>query len=421
MNSFEPLPPLSVATCRYITEHATASVAQLALRGCKTPEVDLPTALIHIEALQRLRTKVPTWVATQGLRFPVRLALEQCSGEVIARHKAQTIRTWLHDLLPTAALTALRLADITGGQGVDFWALATALQPAEAHYIEQHPLLCAAAAHNMPLLGVAQAQIHYTTAEAWLHSIADDSLDLIYLDPARRDAHGRKTVLLQDCTPDLITLLPLLLQKAPAVVAKLSPMLDLHATALQLPGLQAIHVYSHQGECKEVLLCIGRTASAEPRTYCHAMDYDAHFDFLPSAERTAAIPMATTLGTYLYEPDVAVMKAHAFAHVLHGTDLAKLHPHSHLYTSDTLHTTFAGRRFRVCATTPIDKKAVRTTFELLTQQAKIKPKANLTVRNFPTTVAELHKRLQLAEGGHLYLFATTLHDGSHVLLWCEKA
>ena len=47
-------------------------------------------------------------------------------------------------------------------------------------------------------------------------------------------------------------------------------------------------------------------------------------------------------------------------------------------------------------------------------------KANLTIRNFPATVADLRKRLKLAEGGDTYLFATTLTDGRKALLRCSK-
>ena len=47
-------------------------------------------------------------------------------------------------------------------------------------------------------------------------------------------------------------------------------------------------------------------------------------------------------------------------------------------------------------------------------------KANLTVRNFPATVAELRKRINLAEGGDTYLFASTLNNGQKILIRCEK-
>ena len=48
-------------------------------------------------------------------------------------------------------------------------------------------------------------------------------------------------------------------------------------------------------------------------------------------------------------------------------------------------------------------------------------KANLTVRNFPSTVAELRKKWKLAEGGEDYLFATTVADGSFAIIHCKKA
>jgi hypothetical protein len=47
-------------------------------------------------------------------------------------------------------------------------------------------------------------------------------------------------------------------------------------------------------------------------------------------------------------------------------------------------------------------------------------KANLTIRNFPSSVADLRKRLKLKEGGECYLFATTLSDESKVLIKCRK-
>jgi hypothetical protein len=46
--------------------------------------------------------------------------------------------------------------------------------------------------------------------------------------------------------------------------------------------------------------------------------------------------------------------------------------------------------------------------------------ANITVRNFPLTVAELRKRLKLSEGGSVYIFATTLANGNHVLIVCQR-
>ena len=85
----------------------------------------------------------------------------------------------------------------------------------------------------------------------------------------------------------------------------------------------------------------------------------------------------------------------------------------HLYTSDEKLPYFPGRWFRVDGWCGFGKHEVK---ELL----KDIRKANLTVRNFPATVADLRKRLKLAEGGDTYLFATTLNNGQKVLLRCGK-
>ena len=47
-------------------------------------------------------------------------------------------------------------------------------------------------------------------------------------------------------------------------------------------------------------------------------------------------------------------------------------------------------------------------------------KANITVRYFPISVAELRKRLRLTDGGNTYIFATTIGK-EHLLVITEKA
>ena len=46
--------------------------------------------------------------------------------------------------------------------------------------------------------------------------------------------------------------------------------------------------------------------------------------------------------------------------------------------------------------------------------------ANLTIRNFPATVADLRKRLKLKDGGEDYIFATTTVNDTHILIRCKK-
>ena len=100
--------------------------------------------------------------------------------------------------------------------------------------------------------------------------------------------------------------------------------------------------------------------------------------------------------------------------ILSRTGVEKLHPNSHLYTSDILIADFPGRVFRIISQCSFNKKEIKTCLSDL-------KKANLTVRNFPATVAELRKRINLPEGGDTYLFASTLNNGQKILIRCEKA
>jgi len=88
-------------------------------------------------------------------------------------------------------------------------------------------------------------------------------------------------------------------------------------------------------------------------------------------------------------------------------------PHSHLFVSSRPVPQFPGRGFSVVSVSPMNKRALRQALAGIAQ-------ANIAVRNFPLTVAELRKRLRLADGGSVYVFATTLADRSHVLIICKK-
>lgn len=116
----------------------------------------------------------------------------------------------------------------------------------------------------------------------------------------------------------------------------------------------------------------------------------------------------------MYEPNASILKAGAFRSIASAFHLSKLHPNSHLYTSDERIEEFPGRIFRVTGYSGLNKKELKN---LLNEVDK----ANLTVRNFPQSVAELRKRLKIADGGDIYLFATTLNDERKIIIRCEKA
>ena len=74
-------------TRAFIREHREDDIRVLALQGRHPVGVDMPWALEQIAGWQTARRKLPSWAAVEGIVFPPRLSLEQCSSEPTARYK----------------------------------------------------------------------------------------------------------------------------------------------------------------------------------------------------------------------------------------------------------------------------------------------------------------------------------------------
>lgn len=381
----------------FIREHAGDDVRSLALQAARYPEVDMRVAATQIEGRRLAKSKLPAWAAVEGVIYPVRLSMEQCSSEATARYKASLVQ-------------GTRLADLTGGFGIDCSYMSE--QFAHTTYVERNEELCAIATHNFALLGKA-VEVRQGQCEEMLDTLPEQ--DWIFLDPARRDRGGNKVVALNDCEPDVCALEPLLLQKSAHVMVKCSPMLDISQAIGQLRSVTEVHVVAVAGECKELLFVLSRDKDSSEIRLCTVNIQGEHtqtFDYLLGEEAETTCHYANRLGQYLYEPNSALMKAGCYRLPAQRYGLDKLHPNTHLYTSDTLVEGFPGRVFKVEGCHGFSKKELKA---LDCRQA------NLAVRNFPEHVDTLRKRLRIGDGGATYLFATTLHDGAKVLIRCVKA
>jgi hypothetical protein len=343
--------------------------------------------------------KLPRWAEIDGLCAPPSISMEQCSSEKAASYKKIVVQR----LFPQSGGA---MTDLTGGYGVDFTTLAPIFK--HATYVEQNAELCRIAQHNFPLLNVQSADIINGEAEEILSTLSPQ--DLIYLDPARRSNVGRKVLLVEDCTPNAAELMPTLLEKAKHVMIKLSPMLDITRAMQSLGPAAEVHIVAVGGECKELLL-LYPCDKGLTKIICHDDRYDFSFD--ANAESRAAVKYTDEVKTFLYEPGAAVLKAGAFRLISERFGLEKLHPNSHLYTAEHLVEDFPGRVFRVHTVSGFGKREIRPLLAA-TQQA------NLAVRNFPGTVAELRKRFKLRDGGEDYWFATTLYNERHVIIATQK-
>lgn len=237
--------PLSEATLRFIREHRRDDVRSLALQARKYPTVDMPAAITQIAGRQAAEEKIPSWASRENLLYPIHLSLEQCSSEITARYKAAIIT---QSSTPHATFT-----DLTGDFGIDCAFLSAQFR--QATYVERQETLCEIAAHNFPLLGLKHITVCHQDSVQHLQAMSP--VDWIFIDLARRDGHGGKTVAISDCEPDVSAFENLLLEKAQHVLIKLSPMLDLTLALHDMKHVQEAHIVSVGNECKELLLVLG--------------------------------------------------------------------------------------------------------------------------------------------------------------------
>lgn len=405
----------------YIVANRQRRVEDLALELSRRKDLDASFVLRQIEGWQRMRVKVPRWTEVDDIHFPPRLALEQCSGQPAAEYKARV----------ASSLSGEHgsFCDLTGGMGIDFSFIAPLYNTCT--YVEQRAELVEAARHNFPLLRLPETHIVHGDGIAHLKTM--QSVDLLFLDPARRDANGGKTVLIEDCEPDVKALLPLLRSKCRWLMVKLSTMLDIRRTIATLPAIREVHVFSSGGECKDLLLVIegeaGKADNAyesapsesaaekttEPTIFCS--DEHSTLTFTPSQEAATSCATAESLEGYLFEPGPSIMKAGAYRTVAAHYGIAPLQSNSHLYVAPHPVDHFQGRTFRIVATYTFSKQDLKALAESLKAEGG---KANLTVRNFPATVADLRKRLKIKEGGSTYLFATTDAQDRKIIIACKK-
>ena len=423
-------------TWDFVRAHRDGDVRELALHAKRKDGVDMPVALDQIAGWQTARTKLPQWAASDDIIYPPHLSMEQCSSQFTAQYKTEVARRLIaratadashrsgDQPTPSVQTGATSLVDLTGGFGVDCSYMARAVD--HATYVERQEHLCVLAEHNMAALGLTHVDVVNADAEAYLPTMPP--VTLIFIDPARRDSHGSRTYAIADCTPDVLSMKDMLLAKAQYVMVKLSPMLDWRKTVADFAGaVHEVHIVSTSNECKELLLVLGHGNCDRPQLFC--INDNQRTEIQPSEDALLSAIESENLadcandfdlsapairGCHLYEPNASLMKAGCFTAIEQQFEVLQIAQNSHLFISRNAVPDFPGRGFVIDAAGTLGKKELRALLDGLTH-------ANITVRNFPMTVAALRKKLKLKDGGDAYLFATTDEAGRHLLIRCRKS
>ena len=419
----------------FILQHAQDDPVRLLLSRDKYPDIDLDLAVTTLEVRRKLRTKVPQWYAVPSLVYPSRLSGEQCSSSETARYKAMvcgssvvpepSLRDPYHKWAPPSyaaegghrfwdytAPANMRIADLTGGMGVDSWAFAQVAE--EVLYNEMNEVLAQATRLNFKELGIENVRFRNERVEPGKVAEVLDGFrpDVIYLDPARRAEDGRKVFLIEDCRPDVLTLLPELFAASRYVLLKLSPMADITMACKRLPHVREVHVVASGGECKELLFLLDREWDGLRSTF--AVE-DGSVMAIPSDPAAASTGSATGSGSvcpfvistgakrsgeiFLFEPGKALTKAGAFGLPCDRYGLNKLGEHTHLYVGETVpeELRLFGKRFEILEVLPLNNRTMK-------EVGKRWPQAEVTARNIPMTSELLRRKTGCVSGGDIHVF-----------------
>ncbi|WP_370088915.1 RsmD family RNA methyltransferase [Ekhidna sp.] len=332
----------------------------------------------QIQSRQKAKNKLADWAEDFDLIMPPALSIEQASSESTCHYKQELIH-------------GKHLIDLTGGMGIDCIALSEKFE--RTTYVEEQAELCEVFKHNAQTLG-KEIEVVNESAESFLSRFDDNTTDTtFYIDPARRDIHKNRVFRIEDCSPNLIEILPLLKTKGHKTLVKFSPILDLQAITSTVNGIQEIHIVSVKNDCKEILLLLDFESRSNVQIIAANLQTNQpNYAFFSGNESNSKVAYGM-LNKYLLEPNSSVMKAGAFKRISEDFGLCKLGDNTHLYTSDSQVSSFPGRTFEVIATA--NKKNISRYAD--------KGKINVITRNYPLNASELKKKWKLKDGGDLFL------------------
>lgn len=464
---------------KFIVENGNADTVRLVMACKEWPvpedaelaELDAKSLAVNtIEGRRRLRKKLPEWVACTGLVYPSSLCAEQCSSSDTARYKASIVQRIFNEYAGTVAsmvgdpcrttgsatkgtesvpdknspttrnqsVTELaevtipsrgKVADLTGGLGVDSWAFSEVAE--EVLYNEMNPALAAAARHNFKALGVTNIFIKNSeaTSDSLKDIFGDFRPDVIFLDPARRDSAGKKVFLLEDCSPDVLKILPELFGISRFVLLKLSPMADITMAVERLDRtyeeylekasgkgwngqwVREVHVVASGGECKELLILLDGEWNEGYSLSCREDGKTLTFKPEEITKAKAGYP-DSTFARIIFEPGKSLTKAGVSNAICERFGLVKLARFTHLYTiSEPLSDSESeqrtaplkdfGKVFYVKEILPLNKSSMKDV-------GKRYPHSEVSAKNIPMSSDELRTRLKVKSGDDAHIFGVRI-------------
>ena len=424
----------------FVQEHIGDDLTRLILDRKKWPDIDMDLAVSCIQSRRKLKGKVQEWFSNPELIFPVGLSAEQCSSTATGIYKSGLA-------LKIADGEPFRLADLTGGLGVDSWYFSKKAE--QVWYHEMQEKLCTAAEHNFQKLNAENIIVRniISTPETIDGILSEARPDIVYMDPARRGEGGKKVFLIEECTPDVLTLKEQIFRHCRHILLKLSPMADITMACSRLgTTCREVHIVATGGECKELLIWMDREWSGEYTITAVELPSDypdmspATFSFSGSEEKIATSSTrprndvmlssraesslssraesslssrAESRDLFLFEPGKALMKAGCFNMIANRFGLCKLGVSTHYYVTESPDKADElkpyGKVYMILSVQPLDKRSIKAA-------GAAYPRAEVTARNIPMDTETLRKKLGVASGDDAHIFGLKSDNVGNLLL-----
>jgi len=378
----------------FIKNNFNTDISSLLLKKLTFEDVTKQELIEQIEAKKRCQNKLKTWYSTPYIYYPNKLNIEQTSSETTAEYKANLV-------------SGKSLIDLTGGYGVDCFYFSKKITT--VIHCEINQSLSKIATHNYKQLKCDNIKTITGNGIEYLKNTLEN-FDWTYIDPSRRSDSKGKVFLLSDCLPNVTENIDSLFNKANNILIKTSPLLDITNGIKELTYVKEIHIVAIKNEVKELLFVLEKNYSGNISIITANINNikTDKFSFIKTNSEPAQFELPQK---YLYEPNSAILKSGGFNEIAIQYNLNKLHQHSHLYTNNVL-IDFPGRSFEIAEVIPYNKKELKKRFK--------KQQINVTTRNFPKSVNEIRKELQLKDGGTTYLFFTTNIKNKKIAILCFK-
>lgn len=388
----------------WVHQHEKDAPARLILDASgKETGVDVRSAVVQIQARQKFAKKLKlTLERFPDFYFPTLLNGEQSTSDLLAAYHATLIKE------------DSTVVDLTAGLGIDAMHMAARAQSVVA--VDRNVDLTEALRYNAAGLGVCNLTAVNSTCESFLARCVEEGkhFDVAFIDPARRGEEGQRLYALQDCSPDVVSLSPLIAQVAETLIIKASPMLDITSVINSLvPRPKRVIACGTTTECKELVAIVCFSGESQTTTIEGVtLPADVEFSFTAEQERECSLPEIIRQpkeGAYIYEPYPSIMKTGAFRLLAHRFGLRMFHANTRVLYSEDCLPGFPGNSYRILKILPYASRVIK-------RFSKEYPQINVATRNFGMSADALRAKLNVRDGGTLRLYALGDYRGERILV-----